>query len=124
MKVAVVLLFLATFAAQAQDNAIDPLLAQQRLAAVLREATIDYDRGNFQGALARLDKLGGAAANDLSVLNLRAGFDFGSLRVNAFANNVTDKKYIAEAIPAIEFGGSFISPGARRLAGVEVGYSF
>ena len=72
MKPAAVLLFLAAFAAQAQDNTIDPLLAQQRLAAVLREATVDYDRGNFQGALARLDTLGGAAANDLSVLNLRA----------------------------------------------------
>ena len=33
-------------------------------------------------------------------------------------------KYINEAIPAIEFGGSFISPGARRLMGVEVGYKF
>ena len=40
------------------------------------------------------------------------------------ANNVFDKKYVAEAIPAIEFGGSFISPGARRLVGVEVGAKF
>ena len=65
-----------------------------------------------------------AKRNAFGVVNLRAGLDFGSLRVSAFANNATDKKYIAEAIPAIEFGGSFISPGARRLAGVEVGYSF
>ncbi len=35
-----------------------------------------------------------------------------------------DRKFIAEAIPAIEFGGSFITPGARRLIGVEVGASF
>jgi iron complex outermembrane receptor protein len=35
-----------------------------------------------------------------------------------------NRKYIAEAIPAIEFGGSFISPGGRRLIGVEVGYKF
>ena len=44
--------------------------------------------------------------------------------VAVFANNVFDKKYVAEAIPAIEFGGSFISPGARRLVGVEVGAKF
>jgi len=73
MKLAFALLFLANFAAQAQETVGgDPLLAQQRLAAVLRQATTDYDRGNFQGALARLDSLSGAAANDLSVLNLRA----------------------------------------------------
>jgi iron complex outermembrane receptor protein len=37
---------------------------------------------------------------------------------------VTDKKYLAEVIPAIEFGGSFISPGARRMIGVELGAKF
>ena len=39
-------------------------------------------------------------------------------------DNVTDKKYLNEVIPAIEFGGSFISPGGRRQFGVEVGASF
>jgi len=73
MKLPAVLLFFASFAAQAQESpSTDPLLAQQRLAAVLRQATADYDRGDFQGALGLLDSLGGAAANDLSVLNLRA----------------------------------------------------
>jgi tetratricopeptide (TPR) repeat protein len=48
------------------------LLAQQRLAAVLRQATADYESGDFQGAIARLDSLQGEAAGDLSVLNLRA----------------------------------------------------
>ena len=42
----------------------------------------------------------------------------------AFADNMLDRKYINEAIPAIEFGGSFISPGARRLIGVEAGMKF
>ncbi len=58
------------------------------------------------------------------VLDLRAGLDFGQFTITAFANNMLDRKYVAEAIPAIEFGGSFISPGARRLAGVEVGAKF
>ena len=58
------------------------------------------------------------------VLDLRAGLDFGRFHVAAFANNVLDRKYVAEAIPAIEFGGSFISPGARRLVGIEAGARF
>jgi len=45
-------------------------------------------------------------------------------KANVFATNVFDKKYLSEVIPAIEFGGSFISPGARRLVGVEVGVKF
>jgi iron complex outermembrane receptor protein len=65
-----------------------------------------------------------AKRNSFGVLNLRAGIETDSFRVAVFANNVADKKYIAEAIPAIEFGGSFISPGARRLIGVEAGYKF
>ena len=58
------------------------------------------------------------------VLNLRAGLDGGRWRASVFANNALDKKYLAEVIPAIEFGGSFISPGARRLVGIEVGVDF
>jgi len=41
-----------------------------------------------------------------------------------FANNALNREYLNEVIPAIEFGGSFISPGARRLVGVEVGFKF
>lgn len=65
-----------------------------------------------------------AKRNAFGVANLRAGIEGNNWHITAFANNVFDKKYINEAIPAIEFGGSFISPGARRLAGVEVGYKF
>lgn len=65
-----------------------------------------------------------AKRNAFGVANLRAGIEGRNWHVTAFANNLFDKKYINEAIPAIEFGGSFISPGARRLAGVEVGYKF
>jgi iron complex outermembrane receptor protein len=67
----------------------------------------------------------GAAKRDaFGVLNLRAGLEGESWNLSVFADNMLNRKYIAEAIPAIEFGGSFISPGGRRLIGVEVGYKF
>ena len=65
-----------------------------------------------------------AKRNAFGVLNLRFGLEGENWNLTAFADNMLDRKYINEAIPAIEFGGSFISPGARRLIGVEVGYKF
>jgi iron complex outermembrane recepter protein len=58
------------------------------------------------------------------VLDVRVGLQGERWRVTAFANNLLNEKYLAEVIPAIEFGGSFISPGARRLYGLELGYRF
>ena len=58
------------------------------------------------------------------MLNLRAGVEGDNWSVAVFADNMLDRKFINEAIPAIEFGGSFISPGARRLIGVEAGFKF
>ena len=58
------------------------------------------------------------------VLNLRGGLEGKNWSLMAFADNLLDRKYLNEVIPAIEFGGSFISPGARRLIGVEAGYKF
>ena len=67
----------------------------------------------------------GAAKRDaFGVLNLRFGLESENWNVSVFADNMLDRKYIAEAIPAIEFGGSFISPGGRRLIGVEAGFKF
>jgi iron complex outermembrane recepter protein len=57
-------------------------------------------------------------------VNLRIGLDTESWSITAFANNLLDEKYLEEVIPAAEFGGSFISPGARRSYGVEVGFKF
>lgn len=57
-------------------------------------------------------------------VNLRVGLDGETWSITAFANNLFDEKYVEEVIPAAEFGGSFISPGARRSFGVEVGYKF
>jgi iron complex outermembrane receptor protein len=65
-----------------------------------------------------------AKRNAFGVLNLRFGLEGENWNLTAFADNMLDRKYINEAIPAIEFGGSFISPGARRLVGLEAGYRF
>lgn len=65
-----------------------------------------------------------AKRNAFGVLNLRFGLEGENWNLTAFADNMLDRKYISEAIPAIEFGGSFISPGARRRVGVELGYRF
>ncbi len=58
------------------------------------------------------------------VLDLRAGFEGERWKINVFANNALNKKYVNEVILAAEFGGSFISPGGRRLIGVQAGYKF
>ena len=59
-----------------------------------------------------------------AVLDLRASLEMGNVTVTAFAKNALNRKYLAEVIPAIEFGGSFISPGGRRLVGGEVSIKF
>ncbi len=58
------------------------------------------------------------------VLNVRAGIEGDSWSLAVFAENLLDRKYLNEVIPAIEFGGSFASPGARRLIGVEGRFNF
>ena len=65
-----------------------------------------------------------AKRNSFGVFNARLGIETDQFHITAFAENLFDKKYLAEVIPAIEFGGSFISPGGRRLIGVEVGAKF
>ena len=72
--------------------------------------------GNGNFAKSRRDAFG--------IVNLRAGFHAGAYTLAVFANNLLDKQYLNEVIPAAEFGGSFISPGSRRLVGVELGAKF
>jgi iron complex outermembrane receptor protein len=42
----------------------------------------------------------------------------------AYAKNLTDEDYLAEVIPAPEFGGSFAHAGTQRRVGVELTYQF
>jgi iron complex outermembrane receptor protein len=59
-----------------------------------------------------------------SILDVRVGIEYDYVTITAFADNLTNERYLNEVIPAIEFGGSFISPGGLRRFGVEVGYKF
>lgn len=59
-----------------------------------------------------------------SVVDLRVGIEGQRWRATAFATNLLNKVYPAEVIPAIEFGGSFISPGPLRTYGLQLGYKF
>jgi iron complex outermembrane receptor protein len=61
-----------------------------------------------------------------TLVNLRIGFESENWRITAFADNLFDETYLEEVIPAPEFGGSFIHPGAdtERTAGVEAIFSF
>ncbi len=58
------------------------------------------------------------------VVNLRVGLQSDRWALTAYANNLLDQRYLNEVIPAIEFGGAFISPGARRTYGVEASFNF
>lgn len=67
---------------------------------------------------------GAAKREAFGVLDLRLGFEGRTWNVAAYATNILDRNYLAEVIPAVEFGGSFVSPGARRSYGVQLGYKF
>ena len=58
------------------------------------------------------------------VFDLRVGLDAERWSITAYAENLFNEKYLNEVITAVEFGGSFISPGARQRFGVEFGYKF
>ena len=72
--------------------------------------------GNADYSVSRRRKFG--------VVSARAGLETDRYSLAVFANNLFDKKFLNEVIPAIEFGGSFISPGQRRMIGVEGSVKF
>jgi len=57
-------------------------------------------------------------------LNARISFDAENWGVTIWGRNVTDEKYLEEIIPAPEFGGSFIHPGAKDSYGIDFNYRF
>jgi iron complex outermembrane receptor protein len=59
-----------------------------------------------------------------AVMDLRIGIEGQNWSVTAYAENLFNEKYLNEVITAVEFGGSFISPGGRQRFGVELGYKF
>ncbi len=56
--------------------------------------------------------------------NLRAGLKGGNWSLVAYASNIFNKRYLAEVIPAPEFGGGFVTPGDLRSYGVEATFNF
>ena len=73
--------------------------------------------------------LGGNFTNSqrdaFGIFNLRGGVTLNErLSVMGFANNLFNKAYLTEVIPAPEFGGDFIAPGDKARYGIEVSYSF
>jgi iron complex outermembrane receptor protein len=59
-----------------------------------------------------------------AVMDLRIGVEGPTWSITAYAENLFNEKYLNEVITAVEFGGSFISPGGRQRFGVELGYKF
>jgi iron complex outermembrane receptor protein len=55
---------------------------------------------------------------------MRAGLKTDTWSITAFAQNLTNENILEEVIPAPEFGGSFLAPGAQQRFGVEVAYNF
>ncbi len=59
-----------------------------------------------------------------TLLNARLGVTTHNWDVTAWSRNVANKNYLAEVIPAPEFGGSFIHQGVGRSFGLEFSYRF
>ena len=58
------------------------------------------------------------------LVNIRVGVQSDAWGIHGVVKNLLDESYLAEVVPAAEFGGSFIHPGNGRSWAVEVGYQF
>ncbi len=65
-----------------------------------------------------------ATRDSYSLVNLRAGLESDTWGLHGVVKNLLDTDYLAEVIPAPEFGGAFIHPGNERRWMVEVSYQF
>jgi iron complex outermembrane recepter protein len=65
-----------------------------------------------------------ATRDAYDTLNLRVSFDAENWGVTLWGRNITDERYLEEVIPAPEFGGSFIHPGAKDSYGIDFNYRF
>lgn len=65
-----------------------------------------------------------ATRDSYDTLNARIAFDAENWGVTIWGRNITDESYLEEVIPAPEFGGSFIHPGARDSYGIDFNYRF
>ena len=81
----------------------------------------DNSRMSLFGAPMAYDK---TDRDRYSTVNLRLGIETDNMTFAAYAKNATDEDYLAEVIPAPEFGGVFAHPGPQRRVGLEVTYQF
>lgn len=58
------------------------------------------------------------------LVNMRLGVRGENWDATGWVRNLTNKQYLAEVIPAPEFGGSFLNSGTGRAFGAELGYRF
>ncbi len=59
-----------------------------------------------------------------TVVNARLGISAEKWEVTAWARNLTDEEYLAEVIPAPEFGGTFSHEAPGMAIGLDLKYSF
>ena len=59
-----------------------------------------------------------------TVVNARLGISGDKWQVTAWARNLTDEEYLAEVIPAPEFGGTFSHEAPGMAVGLDLKYSF
>ena len=59
-----------------------------------------------------------------TVVNARLGISADKWEVTAWARNLTDEEYLAEVIPAPEFGGTFSHEAPGMAIGLDLKYSF
>jgi iron complex outermembrane receptor protein len=62
--------------------------------------------------------------NAYNTVNLRAGVQSANYSLAFYARNLLGTNYLAEVLPAPEFGGAFVNDGPRQEVGVEVDARF
>ena len=65
-----------------------------------------------------------AVRDKYNLLDLRASLIGEKLTLTLWGRNITDEEYLAEVIPAPEFGGSFIHEAPYATYGIDLKYNF
>ena len=65
-----------------------------------------------------------AVRDEYSLIDLRASLVGENLTLTLWGRNITDEEYLAEVIPAPEFGGSFIHEAPYATYGIDLKYNF
>ncbi len=65
-----------------------------------------------------------AVRDKYNLIDLRASLIGENLTLTLWGRNITDEEYLAEVIPAPEFGGSFIHEAPYATYGIDLKYNF